>query len=408
MKDFKRSKAILITLFICAVLMCAGWIIAQKWSISTLKPDQFVQDKEALSRLLENSSEIQRIWSEGEDSREWISLKKECLSYYQITETFDESLLRCNPMIFECLNRFNQKLNFRFVKPDLSDDQNQKIYRYLTKSNTSHIGLEHSGYLFTIEDKKNRKHLNLFLADQCHEVFLQNRTYAYGEEILEKKSSEETEDYRFDNFNQNIYIDQHLVMNSELNEWIDFGNPNFTEGLKKSDNKDYFLPATSLTYSQMENYCSFKGKQLMQAHIFDAATFLPMDLNDINPKNNNRSPYYWTKKKSEFKSDCSLIFAKECLQKKNFKINSTSPTWAGLTDSMGGPFEVFRNPIDPESNLKAASYYFNFKSPWHKLGFRASWDGEDFDLRHFDFKGINPEIIPQKFQVGFRCMREEK
>jgi hypothetical protein len=407
MKDFKRYILPLFTLSICAVLLLGGWFLYSKIQNPYSKTEQFVQDKEAMNRLLQNSSEIHRIWNEGEDSREWNLVKQECLKHFNITSPFDESLLRCNPILLQCNYLFNPKLNYRFVKPEKGNDENHKMYRYLTKSNTSHVGLEPSGYLFTVEDKQSHKQLNLLLADQCQEVFLQNRVYAYGEEIS-GKPSEDIEDYRFDNFNQNIYIDRHLVMNSEVNDWIDFGNPNFTKGIKKIEADELFMPATGLNYSQMENFCSFKGKQMMQAHYFDAATFLPMDLSVVSPKKNNRSPYYWTKKKSEFKEDCNLLYAQECVRKKAFHINSTSPSWAGIMDSMGGVFEVFRNPIDPESNLKASSYYFNFKSPWHKLGFRAGWDGENFELRHFDFKGINPELTVDNFKVGFRCMRESK
>lgn len=407
MKDFKRSTVPLLTLTICAVLLLGGALFYKKWQKPVEKSDQFIQDKAALARLLENSSEIHRIWNEGEDSREWNLVKQDCLKHYKITSTFDESLLRCNPIVLQCNSLFNPKLNYHFIKPQNNSRENQKVYRYLTKSNTSHVGLSQAGYLFTIEDNLSHQRLNILLADQCQEVYLQNRIYAYGEEIV-GKPGEDVEDYRFDNFNQNIYIDRHLVMNSEINDWIDFGNPNFTEGLKKIEADELFMPSTQLTFSQMENFCSFKGKQMMQAHYFDAATFLPMDLSVVNPPKNNRSPYYWTKKKSEFKEDCSLIYAEECVRKKAFKINSSNPSWAGLMDSMGGVFEAFRNPIDPESNLKASSYYFNFKSPWHKLGFRAGWDGQGFELRHFNFLGINPELTVDKFRVGFRCMRESQ
>jgi hypothetical protein len=407
MKDFKRYIVPLLSLSICAVLLVSGWIFYPKIKNPIAKTDQFVQDREAINRLLQNSSEIHRIWNEGEDSREWNLVKQECLKHFNITSTIDESLLRCNPILLECNYLFNPKLNYHFIKPETGNEKNPKLYRYLTKSNTNHVGLEQSGYLFTVEDKLSHKRLDLFLADQCQEVFLQNRVYAYGEEIS-GKPSEDVEDYRFDNFNQNIYIDRHLVTNAEVNDWIDFGNSNFTKGLLKIEADELFMPATGLNYSQMENFCSFKGKQMMQAHYFDAATFLPMDMDEVNPKKNSRSPYYWTKKKSEFKEDCSLLYAQECVRKKAYHLNSTTPSWAGIMDSMGGVFEVFRNPIDPESNLKASSYYFNFKSPWHKLGFRAGWDGEGFELRHFDFKGINPELTVDKFQVGFRCMRESK
>jgi hypothetical protein len=405
MKDFKRSKALILTLSFCAVLLLGLGFLYLKKNISPIKTDQFVQDIEALNRLLQNSSEIHRIWNEGEDSREWNSVKEACLKHYKITSTFDESLLRCNPMLLQCNSFFNKKLNYRFVKPDSNDKNSEKLYRYLTKSNTAHLGLKSPGYLFTIEDNLSHQRLNLFLADQCQEVFLQKRIYAYGEEVL-GKPSEDIEDYRFENFDQNIYIDRHLVTNFEINDWIDFGNPNFTKGLRKKEADDLFIPASELNYTQMENYCSFKGKQMMLAHYFDAATFLPMDLDDLKPKRNTRGSYYWGKKKSDFKEDCSLLYAEECVGKKAFKLNSTGPSWAGIMDPMGGILEAFRNPIDPESNLKASSFYFDFKSSWHKLGFRAKWDGEGFDLRHFDFKGINPIQSIDKFQVGFRCMRE--
>jgi hypothetical protein len=401
MKEFKRHHLIIISLSFCAVLIIALWFLMQKNPGENLKTDQFVQDKTALERLLQNSSEIQRLWTEGEDSREWNSWKSECLKLQKINSHFDESLLRCNPMLIECMAAFNKKADFHFVK---QSEAPEKIYRYVTKSNSGHVHLSAPGYLFTIEDNQTKKQLSLLLADNCQEVFLENRAYAYGEEVQGKES----EDYRFDNFNQNIYIDRHLVTNAEVNQWIDFGNPDFTKGLTKKSGDDLLMPATDLIEEQMLNYCSYKGKQLLLAHYFDAATFLPMDLKEVLPAKNNRSPYYWTKKRSEFKADCNLIYAQECPAKKSFQLNATAPTWAGVTDAMGGVMEAFRNPIDPESNLKASSFYFNFKSQWHRLGFRAGWDGEGFALRNFDFKGFNPEISIEKFQVGFRCMRESK
>lgn len=401
MKEFKRRSLIILALSICAVLIFALWFFYQKNPVNNLKTERFVQDKAAFERLIQNSSEIHRIWTEGEDSREWNSWKKECLNLKNISASFDESLLRCNPILIECLAGLSKKSDFRFLKQGEKED---RIYKYVTKSNFSHTRLNNTGYLFTLQDIQSGKKLDILLEDNCREVFLQNRAYAYGEEVTGK----DVEDYRFDNFNQNIYIDRNLVTNAEVNDWIDFGNPEFTKGLKKKSGDDLFLPAADLLYDQMLNFCSFKGKQLLLAHYFDAATFLPMDLDEVLPERNNRSPYYWSKKKADFKADCDLIYAQECPAKKPYQLNATSPTWAGLTDAMGGVMEVFRNPIDPESNLKASSFYFNFKSQWHRLGFRAGWDGQGFDLRHFDFRGFNPEIAIEKFQVGFRCMRESK
>lgn len=396
MKQFKRFIA---PLLICAVILGAGaWYFLSTRKEST-NPDRFVQQKSALLRLIQNSSEIHRLWNEGEESREWSLIKAACLKHLGVTAAFDESLLRCQPLLLQCHALFSKNLNYKILKNDLHEGL---FYKYMTKASSAYSGLREAGTAITIEDKQTKRTLDIFLADQCQEVYLEQRAYAYGEPV----DSGEGEDYRFDNFNRHIYLDLHLVTNAEVNEWIRFGNPDITRGLKERKGNDLFLPATDLTYQQIENYCSFKGKQVMMAHFFDAATFFPMDLAELVPKKNLRSPYYWTKKKSEFKADCDLFYSKECLSKKPYRMNSISPSWAGLQDSMGGVLEVFRNPIDPESNLKASSFYYEAKSPWHKLGFRASWDGEGFDFRNFDFRAINPFAAIDKFQVGFRCMRE--
>jgi hypothetical protein len=397
MKNYKRF---IVPVLVCAVLFAgAGIAFFYKGRTEASKPDQFVQEKASFMRLFQNSSEIHRLWTEGEESREWSLIKSACLKHLGITTKFDESLLRCSPLLLQCHAMFSKNLNYKFVNFEEFDNSS---YRYMTKSNTSYTGLRDPGATVTIEDLQTKKRMDIFLADQCQEVYLEQRAYAYGEPVDPKDG----EDYRFDNYNRHLYLDIHLTTNAEVNDWLKFGNPDFTRGLKAKTGNDLFLPATDLNYSQIENFCSFKGKQVMLAHFFDAATFLPMDLTDKIPKRNLRSPYYWTKKASDYKSDCNLIYSKDCLAKKPYQLNSIGPTWAGLQDSMGGVFEVFRNPIDPESNLRASSFYFDSKSSWHKLGFRAGWNGEGFDLRDFDFRGLNPFVAIDKFQVGFRCMRE--
>jgi hypothetical protein len=397
MKNYKRF---IVPVLVCAVLFIgAGITFFYKNRLKTSKPDQFVQERASFMRLFQNSSEIQRVWTEGEESREWSLIKTVCLKHLGITAKFDESLLRCNSILLQCHALFSKNLNYKFVN---FEEFENSSYRYMTRSNTSYKGLRDPGVTVTIEDQQTKKRMDIFLADQCHEVYLEQRVYAYGEPVDPKDG----EDYRFDNFNRHLYLDTHLVTNAEVNDWIKFGNPDFTRRIKAKKENELFLPATDLNYFQIENFCSFKGKQVMQAHFFDAATFLPMNLNDKIPARNIRSPYYWTKKSSDYMPDCNLIYSKDCLAKKTYQLNSIGPTWAGIQDSMGGVFEVFRNPIDPESNLRASSFYFDSKSSWHKLGFRAGWNGEGFDLRDFDFRGLNPFVAIDKFQVGFRCMRE--
>ena len=396
MKNFKRF---FVSLFICAVFFSVGFGVYEIYFKNRKIPDQFIQDKAAIIRLIESSSEIHRVWIEGEDSKEWNLMRAQCLKEYSLSQQFDESLLRCHPILLECFEKFYMKKNFN-LQP--FSEFNELHYRYMTKSNNSYRNLREVGALVTIQDNESKKTMNVFLEDTCHETYLEQRAFAYGEQVEIKDGI----DYRFDNFDRHFYLDTHLVTNSDINTWIKFGNSDFTKGLKEKSGDDLFLPATDLLFNQMENYCSFKGKQVLQAHLFDAATFLPMDLEEKIPKKNNRSPYYWTKKASEYKSDCKLIYSKECLNKYGYRLNSIEPTWSGLNDSMGGVLEAFRNPIDPDSNLKASSFYFDSKSSWHKLGFRAGWDGDGFHLRNFDFRGLNPYVTLETFQVGFRCMRE--
>lgn len=396
MKNFKR---IFILLLLFAGVLLAIFLFMEREEVSLHKADQFVQEKNALNRLLANASQLQRDWIDGEDSREWHLVKNQCLANFNIDKKFDESLLRCNPMLIDCFSQFSKNKNYSFVK---YDEVGGSPYRFLTHSITAYRDLKEFGYSVKIEDQETKKQLEFLLESNCQEVYLEQRTYGYGEQIVERGAV----DYKFDTYNRHIYLDRTLVTNWDINQWIKFGSKEMTVGLFPRKGNELFLPATDLNLVQMKNYCSYQGKQLLLAHIFDAATFLPMDLKDKNPRILHRSPYYWTKKSKDYRPNCSLIYTKECLSEREFTLNSTSPTWAGIYEAQGGVFEVFDNPIDPDSNLKASSYYFEKTSSWHRLGFRAGWDGEGHSYKNFNFRGLSPFTADEHLPVAFRCMRE--
>ena len=139
------------------------------------------------------------------------------------------------------------------------------------------------------------------------------------------------DDYKFDIYNRHIYFDQHLVTNDELNEWI---KSDKTELNTITNGNLLFKPASQLSLKQMRSYCSFRGQQLMEAHIYDAATFLTAD--------KMRSPFYWTKKIREKNISCEQIYTEECLTEFNWKIDSSSASWAGLYNSLGGVPEALQ------------------------------------------------------------------
>lgn len=369
MKNFKR-RFILIGIFALVFLL-----ILVIWPKSTSKPERFVQDSDQLTELVKKSSEIQRIWWEGEDSIHWNEVKDQCFNHYGIKTKFDESLMRCNPMLLKCVSLYSKKFQ---------------------NSIDDNITLVKGGYFVKILGANN-SYLNILLKDFCHEAFLEEKTYAYGEQPKPK----EGEDFLFDNVNQKIYLDKHLVTKREYQDYL-WANSLINKNKYQGD--ELFLPADNLTLKEMQDYCLFRGKELMNAHLFDAATFL-WNENSPGAKWLKRSPFYWTKNNKTKIENCDQVFTKECLADHQYRINSISPSWAGIQDSMGGVMEAFKNPIEPDRNLKVSSFYLNRNSNWHALGKRAKWTGEGNDIRYFNLEDAEIDTGLNSIRVGFRCMR---
>src|SRR5574344_504687 len=67
-----------------------------------------------IESLLAPYKNLQRDWIDGEDSREWHLVKNQCLANFNIDKKFDESLLRCNPMLIDCFSQFSKNKNYSF------------------------------------------------------------------------------------------------------------------------------------------------------------------------------------------------------------------------------------------------------------------------------------------------------
>ena len=74
----------------------------------------------------------------------------------------------------------------------------------------------------------------------------------------------------------------------------------------------------------MKDYCSFKGKQLLQTHIWDAATFIPQDIHNNRKRVISKGPYPWTKKRVSFlwkaKNDPDFKFERKFVKRFLLKI----------------------------------------------------------------------------------------
>jgi len=254
--------------------------------------------------------------------------------------------------------------------------------------------------------------LNILLENSCADTYLPNRTYGKG-------PFQSRNDWKWDNLNRAIYIDKFQVTNRDIKEWMEYDltAPNI---IIPKQSTALSAPTSNLTVVQMQRYCAFQGKQLLQAHFFDAATFY------LGRKRKSgilfRSQYPWTRKaKSSFlykaqndleysfnKKYCSKIYSKECLNTTfpfyNHSTNSSS--WMGIYQVFGGMLEYFDNPINQKQNINASSYYFPLTSRWHQLGVRSYWDGMHHAQKNFRWTKFGPpNIRSTQLKVGFRCMR---
>ena len=257
------------------------------------------------------------------------------------------------------------------------------------------------------------------MEDSCSDVYLPQKQYK-----MHISSKNINSELVWDNFGRHIFIDKYMVSVRDIKDWIEYGGDEFKEIFKEVKIEKSYLPsfpATNLTLKQMKSYCKFRGKHLLNAHTFDASTFLPSK----NGDNIVLYPYPWNKRKSKSflnnskfdnnfittKKHCNKVYTKECLELLPFKFFSVRATsWSGIYNPLGGYLEVFRNPYIPTENLKASSFYFNNRSDWHQLGRRAYWDGSGFTINNFlwEFKAeefLKPDGKENNFKVGFRCMR---
>jgi hypothetical protein len=392
------SKKEVWPLIISSFIILIFYILFYYYKNDNSEIDQIIRKQKAHKKFLEFSESIRDIWFQGRIRRRLESKIKSCM------RNGPQDFLRCNPDYLNCVLAAGVK-NFDpgiKVIPFTQD----RFLKVVARSLNQGIGIPRYGVVIKVLVDKFK--FQFALEDFCGESYLPQRVYAHGP----FKAGEE--DWRWDNFNRIIIVDKHLVTNREYLEWKNLlGHP----VLKKKMNLS--SPVVHLLPDEMMKFCSFRGKQLMNSLVFDAATFFPGDLNKKRPMRVFRSPYPWSRVKSDaflyqaryyedfiFKNQyCKKAYTFECQSSFSyssfqFKANS----WRGLSNILGGKMEYMKNPVYPKENLKSSSKYFLATSKVHELGKRDFWNGMGHFSEHFSFE-INPEIIPKSFEVGFRCMR---
>lgn len=235
----------------------------------------------------------------------------------------------------------------------------------------------------------------LILADTCRDTFLPERVYAYGRGPQKKEK-----EFLWDNFDRKIFIDRFYVSNQQVNEWRLLSG----DLSRLMTERDLWHQPAILPLSDQKKYCTYFGKRLLEAQLFDAATMAPVDTKDPRPEKMVYPQTPWTRDLSKSflgmarinpdyqlsPLDCQLAQVKGCPSDRFYSTDSA--TWIGMNFALGFYPESLRNPIEPKKNLKLSSKFLTASEDEHELGLRRYWSGKPGD-----------ENLPP---IAFRCYEE--
>lgn len=207
--------------------------------------------------------------------------------------------------------------------------------------------------------KSESESFNFKLKKNCQMSYLPQNKYSYGLSNERK--------FIWDNYNRDFYIDKYYVSNYDVKNWNSALATNFS-----------YKANTNLSLSQKIKFCQSKGKRLLEARFFDAASFIY----DKDAKNN-----YFYKHKTNFTKGRSFLSSKDGLRLKDcykafvlgcekfyqFKnYDNMSLTWIGINYALGGHYEEMINRFDRDLTLKESSMYLAKSSKAHRVGYRTN------------------------------------
>lgn len=340
--------------------------------------------------VLKEIENIHDIWVNGKISD--FDLRK-CSRLFHSGIKEKDIYLKCNPDVLLCLyqnisSKSGVSVDFRF--------DSQSSYKIIHRLDDEFHSVPRYGLWLRIKDQNFSQ--EIILEDSCRDAYIPSRIYAYGPHVLKNK------DFNWDNFSQDIYLDKYPVTNRDI---IEFNEQVRThkklpvdESLEKRNE-----PSIYLSKEQMKLFCSFKGKQVANALVFDAAAFMPIDEDKNRELPVVRGYFPFTAKNTLKENHCQYFYSEQC-REKDIKIEKKAIGWAGHFMLLGGYLEYLENPFEPRRNLKASSIYFPEKSKWQKNGMRSFWNGRGHGISNFSWGTKDPDPIYSEFAVTFRCMKQ--
>jgi hypothetical protein len=385
---------IAVTLIISLLIVVSGKVVFNRKSHK--------QELTGKIQLMELLTQLNERWRLGDIENKYKKNLLEC-SHIPNELDIDPNYFECNPLYFDCYLKEqirNKRLYFLYKNSKINyifkQSRTNELYDYLSPTKDGYeVRIVLGTKEYPLEFQKN-----------CHRVYLPQRKYSYGPKEVKKDTKI---GMTWDNFRRHYFLDKFLVSNYEVAEWL--GDS------QRFPKKEYHLPNTSLKPFQMQKYCSSKGKKIMKAHLFDAASFLPPDEMKTQPIIVQKNPYPWTRKNSLKKnvdnyvyeegvkadSICEELVSSECISKgyRFNPYNDGAVTWMGIYYALGGYMEYLVNDIDRDLNLKLSSFYYPANHPVHKIGIRGSLN-ENNEIDFYDYSLVE-DAEPE---IGFRCYKE--
>ncbi len=347
---------------------------------------------------------ILEIWQDGD---KFISKPNfNCPKELQFSKEVGSSYYECQPHFWQCYwqggviehpeietKLFGQTYHLR-AKPSFTPiEEFSEEPRYYKTVKMPGFKIKY-GYLIEFEVREIPGiSQHMILPDVCRDTYLPQRIYGYGSGNDLKGS----EGFIWDNFDRNLFLDKFYVSNQRVNEWRLLTGKN--EKVIKNPSQ-WPLPAL-LNQKEQKQYCSFFGKRLMEAKLFDASFMIPGDQLNHLPAKVLRPQTPWQRDigktflgmsriNEDYQLtplDCQLAQVEGCPEK---RFTTDSSGWVGINHGLGFYPEALVNDIEPEKNLKLSSKLLPASSPWHELGLRSSWKGEQ----------------ESSLPVAFRCYEE--
>jgi hypothetical protein len=351
-------------------------------------------------------ADLLKLWEEGD--RFIGKLPPACPNEIDFKDHVGRNYYQCQPHLWQCywqggvvenpslkIDLFGQTYHVqaRPVFDPIKQYSDKNRFYEMFKRKTPSVNL-HYGYVIELGVREIPDLTQaMILSDTCRDVYLPERIYGYGQ-VRDKRE----EGFAWDNFGRKIFIDKFYVSNQQVNEWRLLTGETDKMLLER---KSWPAPAV-LNSKDQKSYCSFFGKRVLEAKLFDAATMPPSDLKNSMPDRVLRQQTPWHRDLSKTflgmarinpdyqltPLDCQLAQVQGC----PFKLFTTDSTsWIGINYPLGFYPESFVNIIGPDQDLKLSSRFFPPGSEWHELGVRTSWKDDD-----------QAKNLP----VAFRCYEE--